>query len=338
MTHELKTAGTTAFSADFVERLRLADRMFRRTDRGESTLRYAICRSAISALARVDSFYIGFFRDEDLFYIPYIYDHDVFLQPDISKLSKRGVAHWVRMSKRTYAYREDNGAKLTHAIPFGNTDEMSLDAAIVPLIDPVSDDVAGIISIQSLAADSYDDQVIRALEWLARALMHSLARDVADHDELRLYDLYPELDSSLILGEMDLITEVNTRLTRLRRAIGLLAQEAAASPMASLAERARDVQLLCEHIQVEIGQLVGRLGPADGSPGISPHLALTPREEEVARLIADDNLTNAQLAKQLHISEKTVKAHVGSVLRKLGVTQRSAIAWVVGPVSEQNRH
>lgn len=39
--------------------------------------------------------------------------------------------------------------------------------------------------------------------------------------------------------------------------------------------------------------------------------------------------SNATIASRLTISEKTVKAHVGSILRKCGVTQRSGIAPVL---------
>ncbi|GAA3520498.1 hypothetical protein GCM10022220_71610 [Actinocatenispora rupis] len=53
--------------------------------------------------------------------------------------------------------------------------------------------------------------------------------------------------------------------------------------------------------------------------------ALTPREREVARLIAD-GLTNAELARRLHISPKTAAVHVGNILRKLSVPSRTAIA------------
>jgi DNA-binding NarL/FixJ family response regulator len=52
-----------------------------------------------------------------------------------------------------------------------------------------------------------------------------------------------------------------------------------------------------------------------------PREPLTPREQEVVKLIAEAH-TNAQIAGVLHLSEKTVESHRGNVLRKLGMRDR----------------
>ena len=58
-----------------------------------------------------------------------------------------------------------------------------------------------------------------------------------------------------------------------------------------------------------------------------PLQSLTARETEVLKLMADA-LTNAEIAKRLHVSLKTVETHVQQVRRKLGLeTRRDAIAW-----------
>ena len=57
----------------------------------------------------------------------------------------------------------------------------------------------------------------------------------------------------------------------------------------------------------------------DDSSG--PAVPLTPREEEVVKLIAEAH-TNAQIAELLHLSEKTVESHRANVLRKLGMRDR----------------
>jgi len=56
-----------------------------------------------------------------------------------------------------------------------------------------------------------------------------------------------------------------------------------------------------------------------------PVEALTPRETEVLRALAG-GLANKEIARQLDISEKTVKTHVSSVLAKLGVQSRTQAA------------
>jgi two-component system, NarL family, response regulator LiaR len=53
--------------------------------------------------------------------------------------------------------------------------------------------------------------------------------------------------------------------------------------------------------------------------------ALTGREAEVLRLLARGK-ANKQIASSLYVSEKTVKAHVSSILRNLGVRSRTQAA------------
>ena len=56
-----------------------------------------------------------------------------------------------------------------------------------------------------------------------------------------------------------------------------------------------------------------------------PWRPLSAREYEVARLVAD-GLTNAEIADELHLSPRTVGAHVEHILAKLGVARRAEIA------------
>jgi DNA-binding CsgD family transcriptional regulator len=80
----------------------------------------------------------------------------------------------------------------------------------------------------------------------------------------------------------------------------------------------------------ELTQVRDRLGlaPVDGQRGVTGTAALTPREREVALLVAD-GLTNVELARRLYISPKTAAVHVSNILHKLGVASRTEVADVV---------
>ncbi|ONH29452.1 response regulator [Pseudofrankia asymbiotica] len=61
-------------------------------------------------------------------------------------------------------------------------------------------------------------------------------------------------------------------------------------------------------------------------PAQDPRLAaLGVREREILRLVAE-GLTNRQIAGRIHLSEKTVKNYVSSILLKLGLTSRTQAA------------
>ncbi|MEQ1788141.1 MAG: response regulator transcription factor [Acidimicrobiales bacterium] len=59
--------------------------------------------------------------------------------------------------------------------------------------------------------------------------------------------------------------------------------------------------------------------------GLQPVRDLSPREEDVLRLVAE-GLANKLIARRLGISERTVKAHLTNVFQRLGVTDRTQAA------------
>ena len=52
---------------------------------------------------------------------------------------------------------------------------------------------------------------------------------------------------------------------------------------------------------------------------------LSPRESEVLKMTAT-GLTNAEIAAQLHLTVHSIKFHLASIYRKLGVTNRTEAA------------
>jgi DNA-binding NarL/FixJ family response regulator len=68
---------------------------------------------------------------------------------------------------------------------------------------------------------------------------------------------------------------------------------------------------------------------------LSPFTELTDRELDVLRLIAEEGLSNAEIAEELVITEKTVKGYVSNILSKLHLanrTQAAIYAWQQGVV------
>jgi len=74
----------------------------------------------------------------------------------------------------------------------------------------------------------------------------------------------------------------------------------------------------------------------NGHGGRRNEYSLTQREHDILALLAEGR-SNREIAQRLYLSEKTVKAHLAAIFRKLGVTNRTQAAMMavqmgVGPV------
>jgi DNA-binding NarL/FixJ family response regulator len=77
-------------------------------------------------------------------------------------------------------------------------------------------------------------------------------------------------------------------------------------------------------------------GGGTGEGGRRNEYSLTQRENDILAQLAEGR-SNREIAQSLFLSEKTVKAHLAAIFRKLGVTNRTQAAMMavqmgVGPV------
>jgi DNA-binding NarL/FixJ family response regulator len=75
--------------------------------------------------------------------------------------------------------------------------------------------------------------------------------------------------------------------------------------------------------------------PANGEGPHRTEASLTQRETDIMSLLAEGK-SNREISRSLFLSEKTVKAHLAAIFRKLGVTNRTqaamaAVAMGIGP-------
>jgi DNA-binding NarL/FixJ family response regulator len=81
--------------------------------------------------------------------------------------------------------------------------------------------------------------------------------------------------------------------------------------------------LIAPNITVRLLETFAR--SSDTTPPPQPRFPLTDREEEVLVTVAG-GLTNTEIAAELHISLSTVKAHLSSLMTKLGARNRVELA------------
>jgi DNA-binding NarL/FixJ family response regulator len=74
-----------------------------------------------------------------------------------------------------------------------------------------------------------------------------------------------------------------------------------------------------------VGTLEKHPPPVKSSDKTKPLSTLSPRERQVALLVSK-GAANKEIARNLSISERTVKAHLGSIFQKLGVRDRLQLA------------
>jgi DNA-binding CsgD family transcriptional regulator/tetratricopeptide (TPR) repeat protein len=126
----------------------------------------------------------------------------------------------------------------------------------------------------------------------------------------------------------------HTRLASVLRAVGR--SDEAATSVATAREVAH--RLGAEPLLAEL-RVLGRASPERRSAASKRDTVLTPREQEVLQLVAQGR-SNADIARHLYISAKTVSVHVSNILAKLGAggrTEAVALARRDGILSGDSR-
>jgi DNA-binding NarL/FixJ family response regulator len=83
--------------------------------------------------------------------------------------------------------------------------------------------------------------------------------------------------------------------------------------------------LIAPSITARLLSAFTELGASSREAAVQPIDPLTEREEEVLITVAR-GLTNAEIARDLHISLSTVKTHLASLMTKLGARNRVELA------------
>jgi DNA-binding CsgD family transcriptional regulator len=312
------------FSATTAAILRDADRKIRARVGGSHHALYNYWRVTMAKICPVDSFYVGFYKENRTIVFPYNFDGHEYVYPDIHTYGEHTLATYILTQKRPYRYADDQGELLHRGVSYGDETTISADSVAVPIFQ--DGEVVGLASIQTYAAGTYSDEHVRAFEWTARSIATVLAREHEDDvNRGRLggaLERSPETPTTIA----EMIDTIATRLRSLKNGIDAV-REVMPAEATEAENRITRLERECEEIQTEVMEMLTR--PAvDGNDLLRK---LTHREREIALLMAE-GMSNTEIAGQLHITELTVKTHVSRILAKFGVRQRSAVAAKLRPL------
>ena len=179
------------------------------------------------------------------------------------------------------------------------------------------DQLFGMLSMQSYAPKSYDDNAVRAFEWLCSLVERVLTREGEDREALRRLpagDIGPNLLTSDHVMEY-----LSHRVASIREIVAEAMDEPDVG--ASVERHLARIVDATEHIQSE---LIEMLMDTDEAPE-RRFASLTKAQQGVAVLLVD-GLDNDQLAAELGVSLNTVKTHLSAILRKYGMPNRAQVA------------
>lgn len=303
---------------------------------GESHhLLYQFLHRTAARIAPMDSFYIGFYCEGEMMVFPYSFDGVSYYDPNKFPYRPGGLAAWMLRSQRPYTYREDGGELLRGGRRYGQKDRPSQDSVAVPILESEGrrrKRAIGILSIQSYEPDVYGAEVAPALEWLARGLAIVLERERADSARREALRGPEEFVPEPMLRPDNMVNQMLEKMAVIRRRgeaiLGLLD-----APRPDLVRAVEELCGECRRRQTETIELF-----LDSVlKGSTPLAELSDQERNVVVLLTEGftasprGYTNGQLADKLGRSEETIRTHLRSIYRKLGVPGRTGVAALAKP-------
>lgn len=307
---------------------------------GESHhLLYHFLRTTASKIAHVDAFYIGFYYKGNRMAFPYLIDGQIHDDPNTNSYSDSSPAAWILQNRKPYWSKYDNAALLRRGNTFGDRTRRSEDAILVPILEPKSDRIIGVLSIQSYLPNSYDETTILALEWLANSVAIVFAREWEDDVRRRELGSTEGLETAPLRLD-DIVNRMLQKMSSVRHKAEALRDLVPTSENA-LSEAVEELCRECQQRQTETIELFMRSVRAKENP-LSPLTGLTVQERRIVHLLVEgysagkSGYTNRQVAEKLFITEDTVKTHLKAIYRKFGVSGRTGVVEIARPyVSEE---
>lgn len=315
--------------------LREADAALLRLAGESHHLLYQFLHRTAARIAPTDSFYLGFYCEGEMMVFPYSYDGVTYYDPNKFAYRPDGLAAWMLQNQRAYTFSQDGGELLGKGKSYGQTEKRSQDAVAVPILEDEGRKrkrVTGILSIQSYEPAAYGAEVVPALEWLARGLVIVLERERADAARREALRGPEEFVQEPMLRPDNVVNQMLDKMAVIRRrGEALLALVDAPRP-----DLVRAVEELCDECRRRQTETI-ELFLDSVLTGNTPLAQLSDQERRVVALLTEGfaasprGYTNSQLADRLGLAEDTVKTHLRSVFRKLGVSGRTGVVALARP-------
>jgi DNA-binding CsgD family transcriptional regulator len=153
--------------------------------RTDPTALYDYVRAVAGKIAPVDGFLVAPVPANGPGQIPlcaYGFGVDLYTRDPALK----GQTAWMLKHRQTYRFAYDSGAALRGGVQITDDLRVPEDAVTVPLFRPAKDgphQLFGMLSMQSATPDSYDDNAVRAFEWLGGVVERVMSREDQDRGE-----------------------------------------------------------------------------------------------------------------------------------------------------------